>query len=88
MMPLSEWPDKFQDKPEPRGEIVEIVFADEMLVLARTDKAIGLTDTEDYDGDIALWIPISQIDGDVPERDDWIDSIRIPRWLAEEKGLE
>ena len=86
-MPLSEWPEKFQDKPEPRGEIVEVEFDDEMLVLVKTQEAIGLTDTDDYGGEIPLWIPISQIDGEVPERGEWIDSIRIPKWLADEKGL-
>ena len=88
-MPLSEWPEKFKaDKPEPRGEIVEVVFDDEMLVVAKTDKAIGLTDTDDYEGrSPPLWIPISQIDCEVPDLGERIYSIRIPKWLADEKGL-
>lgn len=86
-MSLSEWPENFQDKPEPRCEIVEVVFDDEMLVLATTKESIGLTDTDDYGGEIPLWIPIIQIDGTVPERGEWIDIIRIPKWLADEKGL-
>lgn len=84
-MGLSEWPEHFRDDPEPTGEIVEVVFDEDMLVKAKTDKAIGLSD----DGDeVAIWIPISQIDSDIPERGEWIEGIRIPEWLAEEKGLE
>lgn len=85
-MPLSKWPDHFRDEPEPKGEIVEVEFEYEMVVCAKTDQAIGLTDVEDS-SEVLFWIPISQIDGEIPSRGDWIESIRIPDWLAEEKGL-
>ena len=64
-----------------KDETVEI----DVCVKRRTEKAI-LVEVENLDED--LWIPKSQIedwDENISNKD--IDSILIPNWLAQEKGL-
>ena len=89
-MALSEWPDHFKDDPNDRNdqEYVTVEFEVEMLVKRSTGKAIGLYEEGGGYNQELLWIPISQIDGPVPKVASWISSIRIPRWLADEKNLE
>lgn len=48
-MPLSKWPDHFDDDNEARGEIVTATFETEMFVAVVTDKAIGLKEDEEKD---------------------------------------
>jgi hypothetical protein len=88
-MPLSQWTD-WNDEYDPHASDREsIVTADldgDYLVAIVTDKAIGLK--ADHGDPVDYWFPISQIHGDIPRRNTWIDSIQIPRWLAEEKDLE
>jgi len=91
-MSLSEWPSHFLDdnrKHDSHREIVLVIFeAGEVFIKAKSSKAIGLS--EDEDGEIFTWIPKSQINGDVPKKGEWIESgvLRIPRWLADDKGLD
>ena len=91
-MGLSEWPEKIlQDsrKHDSSKDIVKVIFeTDQVYVIHDTDKAIALSDDDGDDAEIFAWIPKSQIDGSIPERDEWIETIRIPKWLAEDKGLD
>ncbi|MGD2065636.1 MAG: hypothetical protein PVI43_00520 [Candidatus Bathyarchaeota archaeon] len=50
-------------------------------VIARTKKALLI-----YDGNIECWIPESQI-SDYSGDEASPDTIFVPEWLAEEKGL-
>ena len=72
---------------EPSGPVIECVFDEPRYVKRKTAKAIGLTDTIADDEEIPLWLPISQIDGDIPELGSWVESVCIPQWLANEKGF-
>ena len=67
-----------------------LVTVYDLVLLAETDKALGLACVDEMDGkNVQFWIPKSQIDrrkglsvfAEVGELD-------IPRWLAEEKNLE
>lgn len=51
-------------------------------VRLRTPDAIQV-----YDGTITVWVPRSQISDYAGESMDTAESIFIPEWLAEEKGL-
>lgn len=68
-------------------EVVKITFSERLYVTAKTDKAIGLTSTDKSDAKIELWLPLSQMSGESPEKGDWIESVCLPRWLAKEKKL-
>ena len=50
-------------------------------VIGRTDKALRV-----YDGKTKCWIPRSQI-SDYSGEEDSPETIFIPEWLANEKGL-
>jgi len=83
-MPLSEWPTSWdRDDDDDRSETVTVTFETEMFVAVVTDKAVGLKDR-----DVEVWLPLSQIVGQPPTRGDWIDTIEIPKWLADSKDLE
>lgn len=86
-MNLSQWPEKFENDPTegPKGKLVEVTFEEEAEVVVKTKKTIGLQ-YEDCD-EVDIWLPISQIDGDIPDVGDFIETITIPEWLADEKGL-
>lgn len=91
-MALSSWPEDWKDDArEPRrDEIVTVIFEESLFVKInkQNGKAILLVDDPDCKPDVAYWIPKSQIGGDTPEADTWIDNIEIPRWLADEEGLD
>lgn len=53
----------------------------EVEVTARTDKALQV-----FNGKTTVWVPRSQISDYCGELDS-PDSIFIPEWIAEEKGL-
>lgn len=70
----------------------------ELYVVGRTDRAICVTDKDDFDfdADAGAWLPMSQIDivraGVVPHTKDdlrngkpWL--IAVPEWLAVREGL-
>ena len=87
-MALSEWPDKFKrDSGHEPHDFVTIGFEHSMFVKVITDKSIGLA-IDEFGSDVEIWIPKSQVGGILSKRGEWIDSIEIPRWLADEKGLE
>ena len=88
-MALSEWPDKFKrDSGHEPHDFVTATFEESMCVRVVSEKAIGLSDSELSVVPIEFWIPKSQVGGILPKRGEWIDLIEIPRWLADEKGLE
>lgn len=62
----------------------ETVAIDHMTLIRSTDKA-GLYEDED---DNEYWIPFSMLKGGSVDKDGETGTIRIPRWLAEEKDLE
>lgn len=83
-MALSSWPEKFQKKDsEPKGKIVTVEI--DSYVQIQTLKATGFG--EDGDREL-IWIPHSQS----PQTEnakvgEYFQTIDIPEWLAEEKGL-
>ena len=92
-MGLSQWPKKFTDPDptgkEPRGQKVTAVFeAGQVFVKVRTSSAIGLAEDDAVDSEVFAWIPISQIAGVPPRRGEWTEELVIPRWLADETGLD
>ena len=62
----------------------EKVAIHDVTLMRSTDKA-GLYKTADGD---EHWIPFSQISDDSVDRDGDTGTLRIPRWLADEKGLD
>lgn len=84
-MALSNWPDHF-DNSDSDAETVVVTFDDQMVVVAETEKAIGLAEDEGLPVD--MWFPKSQIVGSAPKKGTWIDDLEIPQWLADEKGLD
>lgn len=87
-MALSEWPENWDsDDGDDRNETVTVVFDTEMFVAVVTDKAVGLKEDEES-SEIDIWLPLSQIKGPTLNRGDWIDTVEIPKWLADDKDLE
>lgn len=90
----SKWPKKFLDEStsDDTPEIVDVIFEDwpeEMAyVKFETGMAIGLVKSEIGGAEDIYWIPKGQVEGDIPEVGEWIDTIRIPRWLADKKELD
>ena len=84
-MALSSWPADWEDDVSEPKQIIRVEFGESVLVKTETEKAIGLQFGDD---DKSTWIPKSQIGGKCPSRGEWIDSIQIPQWLADEHGWE
>ena len=83
-MGLSEWPEGWEEDAHEARDVVKVVFDDPLLCVHKTRKAIFLGDP-DEDGTIIL--PISQLESEEPELNEWVEEVRIPRWLAEDKNL-
>jgi len=66
-------------------EEVEVFCDGQMYVQVETDDALGFS--EDIGGPVQHWLPFSQILGVAPEEGDWVENLRIPRWLADSNGL-
>lgn len=62
-----------------RSDVIDI----DVEVTARTDRAV-LVHTGDKEE--AVWLPLSQIEI-APSGVGGIETVTVPQWLAEEKGL-
>lgn len=63
------------------GRLIEI--EGELVAPYDTDKAYHF-----YDGRTKAWLPKSQVEWYPSENNEFVGTMVIPEWLAEEKGLE
>jgi len=82
-MGLSEWPAKFDDKPD--DEFVEVSFPCSYEVVATSALAVGLGRFDE----VVVWIPRSVIEGgdDYEEGDD-AEVVMVAERYAEKEGLD
>jgi len=87
-MGLSKWPDEPKKNRGKRStdNTVLVAFEEPVLVAIETQKAIGIK-YESTGDKIDLWIPKSILE-DCPKRFEWIDSIEVPFWFADDNNLD
>lgn len=84
-MPLSEWPEHFRGDDFDDDDFVDVNFENPMLVQVETPKAYGFSESMNS-RKVSFWIPKSQLDESFEVKEE-VDSLRIPRWLAESNDL-